>query len=340
MKPNIPPRKPAASSGPFLSVKWKNSLVYAGPYPIQTKRFFKMETFSNAVEKCFVERDRFLWAGLKSATGEAPVTSILCDLIYEDAMRLVFSLTAATQSRKNVFLRLVAAKNHEECSAAINRECSVLSALQERCPGRVPGIIERGFIFLPDRHLRREVNREVSAYLYRAPLNLAPLYVASSSQFGPRNPKPLRYSLKESDLIRRSIIRTLAGCYDDKTFTGVDPGDLGPECFAIEHPVAANPSVSLIQCPRLRKRMPPGQLVQKLLFGILGTGNVRLAIAPAKPADFFNELAGAVTEEKARKWCGSFLDHQKTRPENARGDRDVELPGRNYFEVLSEEING
>jgi len=340
MKPNYPSRKNTSSVASLLTVKWKSSLAYAGPYPSPGKRFFKMETLSNAVEKCLQEKDRFIWAGLKKAVGDASVTSITCDLVYEDAVRLVFSLTAATQSRKNIFLRLVVAKNHEECSAALSRECTVLAGLSERNPDRLVSIIERGFIFLPDRHLRREINREVAAYLCKAPLNLAPLYVASPSQFGPRGSKPLRYSLKETEAIRKSIICVLAGCYDDKTFTGVDPGDLSPECFAMEYPASANASLLLIQCPRLRKRMPAGQLVQKLLLGTLATGKTRLAIAPARPGDFFEALAGVVTEEKARRWCASFLDHQKVRPDNARNDHDTELPGRDYFQVLSEEING
>lgn len=314
-------------------------MVYAGPYPIPGKRFYKMETLSNAVEKCLQEKDRFIWAGLKSAVNESSLASVVCDLVYEDAVRLVFSVTLATPARKNVHLRLVVAKNHEECSAAINKECATLAALHERNPQRVVPVAERGVIYLPDRHMRREINREVSAYMYKSPAALTPLYVASSSQLGPRGAKPLRFSLKETETLRKSIVGLLAGCYDEKSFTGVDPKDLTPECFAVQSP-GGDDAVLLVQCPRLRKRMPPGQLVQKLIFGTLGTGATRLAIAPTRPADFFQALARTVSPEKARKWCSAFISHQKTHAEDTRPERDIDLPGRDYFEILAEEMNG
>jgi hypothetical protein len=49
--------------------------------------------------------------------------------VYEDALRLVFTLVASNRARKQAALRLVVAKNHEECSAQILAEYEVLTDL-------------------------------------------------------------------------------------------------------------------------------------------------------------------------------------------------------------------
>ncbi|NLV46951.1 MAG: hypothetical protein GXY07_20915 [Candidatus Hydrogenedentes bacterium] len=337
MKPGSPGKSGSSRfSNGMIRVKWSTSLMYAGPYPAPAKRFFKFETLQNAVEKCLQEKDRFFWSGLNTLSNNLPITSLQCDLIYEDALRLVYSLTLATQSRKLVYARLVIAKNHEECSALLEKECTALTILAERCPGGVAPVAARGVIFLPDRHMRREVSREVFAYFIKVPPGLTPLYVASATQFAPHGPKPARYSVKDTEVLKKSIVRVLAKCYEEKSGSGIVPADLCPECFAVQHPLPANNASSvLLQCPRVRKRLAPGYFMHALMFGILGTGKHRMALAPVNPEAFFDALTGAVGAEKAREWCRSLAHRRPGRDDLSPGEAAVELPGKDYLDALS-----
>lgn len=339
MKPKRPGSSgPSRSTNLTVRVKWSSSLLYTGPYPVPVKRFFQLETLTHAIEKCLYEKDRFLWAGLKSLFNNLPINSLQCDLIYEDSLRLIYALALASQSRKQAQARLVIAKNHEECSAILEKECAALTQLAARCPDTVAPVIARGVIFLPDRHMRREVNREVFAYICTVPTSFAPLYVASSTQFAPHGPKPFRYSIKDTEILKASMIGVIAGCYDEKSGTGIFPADLTPECFAAPHPLPqGNVAARLLQCPRVGKRMSPARMIHNLLFATLVSGKNRIPLAPIRPELFFDALTSAVDREKAIEWCNAFMIRHKGRRDDVSPDESaIELPGRDYIDVLVE----
>jgi hypothetical protein len=331
---------PSMPSNDALRVKWSNSLMHAGPYPATCKRFFKLETLLNAVEKCLNEKDRFIHAGLTSIAGDVPIVALQGDLTYEDENRLVFSLVLTTRARKRVCAQLTVAKNHEECSATLEKECMALGYFSGLCPERIISPTRYGFIYLPDRHKRKDVKREVFAYFCAGPPTLAPLYVASPTQLAPHGPKPKRYTLKETEFLKQSIIGIVARCYTETTFLGIDPDDLYPECFAIKEQQKSGTSVHLVQCPRVRKKLRTGHLIQKLLFGTIKTQKQVLPLAPARPEMFFTALAEAITPEKAREWCNAFFSHRKALIETSHMEKDISLPGRDYLEILGGAVNG
>jgi len=311
-------------------------MMYAGPYPVPCKRFYQLETLHNAIELYVQQKERFLWTGLSSLAKGAGISTLGFDLVYEDPIRLVYALTITTQQRKRISARFIVAKNHEECSAALKKECATLGSLSERFPEGVVGPVQQGVLYLPDRHRRKEIEREVFAYLYPAPVDLTPLYVASPTQLGPHDPKPLRYSQKDTERIKLSIIGIVAACYDTNTRTGIDVEDLEPESFAVSRSEGKKWSVFLTQCPRMRTRMPQGQLIQKLLFGVLRTGKNILPMAPARPEDFFDALSRAATVEAARDWCTAYLKFQENRFAPKSPNKEVSLPGGDYLDILAE----
>ncbi len=318
-----------------IDIKWNASLTYAGPYPTPGKRFYRLETLNNALQQYVHQKSRFLWAGLNSAVKGAGIVSLLFDLIYEDTMRLVYRVTAFTSQRKRIPIRLVVAKNHEECSATLAREYGILGSLHSQAPGRIFLPLQQGLIYLPDRHHRKEVERELFAYLGTPPVELIPLYAASPSQFGPHGPQPLRYSVKDTEALKCALISLLAACYDEQAFSGIDINDLTPESFSVVEGSEKRLSLMLTQCPMIRKRLPSGRFLQKLLFGTLRSGKTVMPVAPARPDQFFQALAKEITEEKARMWCRAFMDRYTRHLHPPQADQDIDLPGKDYVEALA-----
>ena len=193
-----------------------------------------------------------------------------------------------------------------------------------------------GVVFLPDRHKRKDIQLEVFAYMYKCPAELTPLYVASSSQLGPRGVKPLRYSVKETEHLKGAIVSLVAACYDEKTFIGLNPEDLTAEGLAIRPPISAGNKLMLVQCPRLQKRIRSGQIIEKLLFGTLRAQKTVFPIAPALPEAFFAALTKSISREKAREWCSAFFARHETHGRKIHLDSDISLPGRDYLSVLKE----
>lgn len=320
--------------GNTIHVAWKESMQFCGPFPVPQKRFYKLETFQNAVKKAVNDRDRFLFSSLQSNLKGAP-GSVKCDLVYEDALRLVFHVTAFRKASKPGNFRLVMAKNHEECSKQLLGEYEVLKLLHQRASQQVVEPCGYGIVYLPDRHHRREVNREVFGYLTKDAAGLAPLYVASATQIAPHNPKPLRYSKKDSESLKLALTRLVASLYDETDATGVDPAGLYPECLAASDNTQQAGQLMLLQCKQLRKRLYRHKLVHNLLFSTFKSGNTVFPIAPARPDHFFQALCEAVSEEKAKIWCQAFLDKSRRLETH---EHEALLPGQEYLAVLQDMI--
>lgn len=326
-------RPTAPSTGAEVRVSWKESRSYCGPYPVAHKCFYKLETLHNAIGKALQEHDRFLYSTIQSLLGRVALGAVNCDLVYEDALRLVFTLVASNKVRKQVALRLVVAKNHEECSAQLLAEYEILKELHKRAPDSVIEPCGHGVVYLPDRHHRREVSRELFGYFTKGAPGFRPLYVASNTQLAPHDLKPLRYSKKESETLKLAAVKIIASLYDERTATGVDPAGLYPECLAVGGGEKGLPRLMLMQCKQLRKRFYRHKLIHNLLFCVLKTGSTVIPLAPARPDHFFETLSSVVSKEAAQSWCQAFLAKSGTL--NAHEHEEL-LPGRDYLAALKE----
>jgi len=329
-------RANAAPSDTGIRIAWNESLRFCGPHPETYKRFYKLETLKNAVEKAIGEKDRFLFTGIqKRLAGGAPGV-IKCTLVYEDANRLVFSVFASNRMKKQAVLRLVIAKNHEECSAQLLAEYETLRELHGRAPHYVIEPFAHGVVYLPDRHHRREVNRELFGYMTAESVGMAPLYVASGTQLAPHDTRPLCYSKKDTDKLKLTIIRLAISLYDDAAATGMDPALLYPECIAAPENGKSADRILLLQCRQIRKRFYRHKLIHNLLFGFLKTGAKVMPLAPVYPGDFLDALCAVVPHETAKAWCSAFLEKHRTMDAH---EHEELLPGREYLDVLKELVS-
>ncbi len=332
MKSKQPRKRRATTPKKEVRCTWAESRTFCGPYPKEYKRFYQLETLKSAVEKALIEQDRFVYAGLQTEVGTAPISSCTWDLVYEDAVRLVFLVQVATQTRKRATLRVVVAKNHQECSAKLLREYEMLTLLHQRAPTRVVAPCHHGVVFLPDRHRRRDMNREVFAYMTKDVPGAAPLYVASNTQLAFHDPRPRRFSKKDTDAIKKAMTTLLVALYDEERHHGLDPAALYPECLAVT-PTQGASTLVLMHCPRLRKHLSATTLLHHILYGVFKTDDAILPLAPAYPEDFFAALCDGASPETARTWCRAFL--AKAGAMEAHAHEEL-LPGRDYLAVLKE----
>lgn len=314
-----------------IRTTWKESRLFCGPYPEQHKRFFGLETLTSAVERLLNQHDRFLHAELSAHLGPAPLSTVSGDLLFEDANRLLFAVEAANRARKRVLLHVCVAKNHEECSAALFKEFEALVRVYPRAPQQVLRPLRMGTVFLPDRYRRKHINREVRAYITE-PAPGGPLYVASPNQLGPRGPRPVRFSIADTESLKLSLVRLAATCYDVDSGTGLDPADLTANAVTLRKRTDGKPDLFLMHCPRLRRRLRPEQLIHRLLAGAFKSNRHILPLAPVDPERFVESLADGASPPVARAWCRAFLGSVR----KAGADQDESLPGRAYLAQLAE----
>lgn len=327
----IPKRRAKQRPDNLIHSSWKESRAFCGPYPQASRRFYKLETLISALEKMLGERDRFLHAELSACLDHTPLNTLSGDLVFEDNNRFVYMLESTSRTRNRAVLRLCVAKNHQECSTFLRKEWEALALLGRRASGQVINVRSAGSIFLPDRYRRKDINREVFAYITDAAPG-GPLYVASDTQLGPRGPQPRRFSIADTEALKASLVRLTAACYDARDGTGFDPADLHAECLALRRQPEGTPEVFLLNCPRLRRRLRPEKLLRHLVFGVLTSERHTLPLAPARHEHFFEALAAGASRETARDWCITFL--KKTGPVDAINNES--LPGRSYLNMLAE----
>lgn len=334
MKSDIPPKYPVRQGMPKIKLKWSETLRYAGPYPEKSKQFFRMETLQRALEKKLEEKDYFLYRSFKESLDGKTPDSLAVDLIYENKSRLIFSLLIGSRQGKRAMLYLVMAKNHEEFSAALEQEYAAFQAPgMSGHNGFIP-ILRQGLIYLPDRHQRRDINRELFAWLFRLPGEWTPLYVASSTQWGPRGSEVRRFTVQETEKIKCELIRHLAAAYDPDQLEGVTPRQLSSDDLWVKKNKDRSFSLAIVSCRRRDKKLRPGQFIASLLFGSFGAGQNRLPLAPARPENFRDALMKALPADHAAALLAAFFRQRSMHEKKLTPELKQLLPGADYLDAL------
>ena len=336
MKSGIPPKGAPRSGDHKTKVKWSASQRFVGPYPEKTKQFFRLETLESALQKKLDERDYFLFRTLRDGLDGKVPDSLAIDWIYENKSRLVFSLLAGSRQGKHAASFLCLAKNHEEHTAALEQEYQALEILSKKHPKAFVSLLRSGLIFLPDRHQRREVNRELFSYLYKLPGDWSPLYVASSTQWGPRGTEVRRYSVQESERLKYLLICHLVTAYNAESFEGITPRQLAPDDLWVRKNKDRSLDLVIAGCRRLDRKLRPGQLVASLLFGSFSNGKEHLPLAPLLSDDFCSALAEALSKQEATRWGAAFFKQRKRHEGKLSAAQKSYLPGGDYLDALKD----
>lgn len=284
----------------------------------EIKRFYKLETLAGATELYMRSWDRFILPSVKDVLGHAPVTRLHFELFQEGRFQLIFRLEAVNANRRRATFAFVVAKNHEECSKIAHAEHRHLALLHERAPGLVVRPFRGGAIFLPDRHRRPDVRREVYAYLTQWLEGYDELGIHKNLQFIV-NVKPHHlFSAGETDRLKGMMVEIIARTYDPADRTCMAMPEIASGDFVVRRAARGQLFLRLIACRRIQTRMGPAKIIDQMLDAGWDWGGAKLRLMPTDPAVFFEALVRARGAEEAAAWCRDYARAVQARRMPAR----------------------
>jgi hypothetical protein len=267
------------------------------------RRYYKLETFSNAVEKRIRERDRFVHRGLvKLLSGQIPA-SVSFQFDRESQSDITFRISTVSRSQKRATAFLVAAKSAEEHSAQLGHRVNALEFAYTRAPRSCAKLIVSGSVYLPDRHHRKDQGREIAAYIVSMPPGAHPLRVGRGGRLCAAEPELRLLSVKEDRAIRNRLLELAAKLYDSKQQTTLRLPTLGKN----EIYVRRDSGKLVVVAPEgLRTRLTVPRLIHELVTWELEGPGGPSRVRPNELGDFVGALNNAVGKEVAADWLRRY----------------------------------
>jgi hypothetical protein len=306
---NTPKRRVAKprthADGP--RIKWSEFRPMYDYWGRELKRFYQLDTLSNAVDLYIRTKDRFIIQSIQAHMGPAPITRLHFTLFQEGRYQLIFRLDALNTLKQRASFAFVAAKNHQECSTVAAAEHRNLTLLNERAPAHVVKPFRGGLIYLPDRHKRPDQVREIFAYLTQWLPDYDELGVHKNLQFIV-NVKPHHmFSVVESEKLRGIIVEIIASTFDPRLGTCMEMPEIASGDFVVKAGARGRLYLKLIACRRMQNRIRPAKLIDQIMDANWRWGSSKLRLAPDNMETLFEALARAHGPEAAKEWVKQYL---------------------------------
>lgn len=336
MSPNNARRKPKKFTGQapqsrdlVFSTKWHNLVEFHDERGKPYRRFYKLETLTSAIDKLVREQDRFLVPTIQKVLGShSRLTSIVFELVEEDALRYIFQVRGTNAQKKRANVRLVVAKNQEEATRRLTTEFKHLTALYKQIPDGMVQPLRSGALFLPDRYRRDEHHRDIGAYITSAPARFERLGIHRNTQYMSLGDAPHTFSKKETEALKQAMVTLIASAFNPVTRDGLDTHQIDPSTFQVTRPTRGLPKIKVFNCVHMQTKLSPPRLLGFLLTDTWESRGVRSLIAPDDPRHFFKALVEAVGKETAKEWVARFAPL-------AAADK-VKAPKDGYVQELAE----
>jgi hypothetical protein len=273
----------------------------------EIRRFYQLETLSGAVDYMIAGgKDSFLVPSVRTALGEGAVTNLHFELFQEGRFQLIFRVRAANAKKKEGTFALVVAKNHQECSVVAKNEHRLLQTLHERAPDLVVKPYRTGKIYLPDRHGRRELGREIIAYVTQWLSGYEELGIDKSLQLIVNIKQRHVFTLAETEHLKGMMVEIIARSYSPADHTSMDIPEVASGDFVVRKGPKGKLSLKLIACRRMLNRMSPVRLMDKMLKASWPWGAETFRIAPESPETMRDALVRALGKVEALRWMSEY----------------------------------
>jgi len=277
----------------------------------EIKRFYRLETLSNAVDSMLRGKENFLSQSARELLGPGNITHYSFDLFQEGRFQLIFRLQVGNAQKKRANFAFVVAKNHQECTTVAKTEHRILTLLHQRIPKGVVKPFRGGVIFLPDRLGRKEHGRSLFGYVTQWLTGYEELGVNKNLQFIVNIAKRHTFTLAETDLLKGQMIETVLRSYDPEARDCMALPEIASGDFVVRKPPKGVPRVMLIACRRMHQRMGPVRLLEKILTTTWPWGENEFSLCPDDPAVFHKAIVQAVGQESAEQWCAQLRAAQE-----------------------------
>ena len=294
------------------------------------KRAFQLETLASAVERRIRTSDRFITPSIQSVLGPGDLSSLSFELLHEDRRRLIFDFRAINTRSKRGRFALVVAKNPVAFSDMLEAEHRNLQLLSARAPDTMLRVYRGGKLFLPDRHRRADMGRELYAFVAQSPANSYPLGVGRNGQFLTSKPKRHTFTRKATEQLKGLIIEGVLGSYDSEKCECIAISDMNAEDIFVQTTRHGKLRIRIVSCPKILSRINPARIIKLILGTTWKSGDSSVSLAPAEPRQLFEQFAAVFGREMAAECFTSFL--QGTKVQRRRGASGA------YLEALAESV--
>lgn len=294
------PGSARTASPPRFRLTKKNMLEE--PADPALRRYFKLETLASAVEGLLEQERSLLRTPCKNTMGSAPLTSATLELLDENTYRFVFYLRANNIKRKRATFRLVVAKNAEEHSQALTAEFDALRLLHGRVPKCCVEPVANGRIPLPDRHRRKNLSREVFAYLTAPSGGYHPLLLRADGRLAAGAQRPKSLTNPQTEAVKRRMIEILLRSCDPNARTAIRLPEVAAGHLLLDIPRDRPPQLKVCGCPGLRSRVTPALLINDIVRASWESDGRACRLLPEDPAEFLQALTNALGKKTALEW--------------------------------------
>lgn len=308
--------------GNLLYIKFKNTQPRVDAEGKEIKRYFKIETLTNAIAKQIRTNDKFVLSSIRQVLGGTVVKNIDAELVQESKYRLTFRLKVQAERRKHATFGLVAAKNDKECSELVKREHSLMRVLHERVPKCVVEPLKGGTIFLPDRHRRIDNDRDIYAYMTVWNAGFHELAVQSNGNLSIESPRLARMTPAQTQAVKRRMIEIILRTYDPKRRNAMSIPLVPVGDFIAAKQAKGTPQLKLNACTDMQNRVSPVKMIHRIVSAEWNVNNRLYCLMPSGPSEFVQALTNALGKEDAMDWLRRYKKAVKSErlPELSRLD--------------------
>ncbi|MFP6595820.1 MAG: hypothetical protein VCC01_00030, partial [Candidatus Hydrogenedentota bacterium] len=308
--------------GSVLYIKFKNTQPRMDSEGKEYKRFFKLETLTNALEKQIRTNDKFVLSSIRQVLGSMTIRNIDAEMVQESKYRFTFRLKLQSENRKQATFGLVVAKNNQECSEIVKREHSLMRILHERVPKCVVEPLKGGTIFLPDRHRRAEQDRDIYAYMTMWTGGFHELDIQSSGNLALKSPRLTRMTPGQTQAAKRRMIEIIVRTYDPNRRNAMSIPLVPVGDFIAAKQTKGTPQLKISACTDMQNRVSPAKLIHRIVDADWKIKKQVYCLMPGDPAEFVQALTNALGKEDAMDWISQYRKAVKSKrlPELPRLD--------------------
>ena len=301
------PQNLKTKDGHTLYVKFKNLGPMYDFWGDEFKRHFNLETLASALERHLRTRDRFITPSIQQKLGAPPLKSFTVELFQEGKFQLIFRVKALNVVGKSTTIGLVVAKNHKEYSEVAKKEHALLNILHDRVPKCVVEPMKGGYIFMPDRHRRKEHDREIYAYCTTWLGGYHELGIQKDLRLFINVAKPIPFTTAQTEALKRRMLEIILRTYDPVRRNCMAIPQLASGDFVVSKPTRTKkPQLMLIACRDMENRISPPQLIRRIIEAEWPWGKRVYRLMPSEPEEFVQALVNALGKEEAMTWLSSY----------------------------------
>lgn len=299
--------------GNVLFIKVKHTEPRMDPEGNEHRRHYQIETLTNALSKQIRTNDRFVQPSIRQVLGNVQIKSIDLELAEESKYRLVFRVKVSAMNRAQATFGLVAAKNAQEFSELTKKELTLMRILHERMPKLVVEPLKGGTIFLPDRHKRKEFDREIYAYMTAWNSGYHEIGVQANGNFLLQSPSPARLTPAQTQAAKRRMVELILRTYDltRRNAMSIPIAPFGD--FIISKPAQGTPQIKIGGCTDMQNRVSPAKMIHRIVTAEWTVRKKVHRLMPDDAEELVQALTNALGKEEALSWLSQYKKSVKAK---------------------------